>query len=312
MIEKIGPFDINMVVEGDCLSLIPLLPDESIDVLVTSPPYWGQRVSQGNGIEEDPRAYLRFLTETFVSFLPKLKNDGIIWINLGDAYNTPVNWRCDDRKYSSLGPDKNGLSAQNSAYVKPRAKRKAFIDKNEGWLQYGNLLALPYRLVISLCDKGYLYRGEIIWRKKNAMPEGRCRRPHRQHESIYLLAKDERHFFRAAPPVPSVWEFANEKIDGPAHYSRFPEELPRRCIEAYGKTGTDVVVIDPFSGSGTTGIAALKLNCSYIGFEIDPVQAGASNERLQALQFNDVPLFRQSGRLASVRVEIERRHHQGF
>ena len=301
LIKKIGPFDINTVIEGDCLDLIPLLPDESIDVLATSPPYWGQRVSQGNGVEEDPREYLRFLTDTFVSFLPKLKNDGIIWINLGDAYNTPVNWRFDDRKYSSLGPDKNGLSANNSAYVKPRAKRKAFIDKNEGWLQYGNLLALPYRLVLSLCDKGYLYRGEIIWRKKNAMPEGRCRRPHRQHESIYLLAKDERHSFRASPPVPSVWEFANEKIDGPAHYSRFPEELPRRCIEAYGKTGADVVVIDPFSGSGTTGIAALKLNCSYIGFEIDSVQADASNERLEALQFNDVPLFRHSERLASAR-----------
>jgi DNA modification methylase len=288
--KKIGPFDIDTVVAGDCLTLIPLLPDESIDVLITSPPYWGQRVSHGNGVEEDPRDYLQFLTDPFASLLPKLKESGIIWINLGDAYNTPVNWRLDDRKYSSLGPDKNGLAAHNSAYVKPRAQRKAFIDKNAGWLQYGNLLALPCRLVVSLCDKGYLYRGEIIWRKKNAMPEGQCRRPHRQHEAIYLLAKNERHSFRTSPPVPSVWEFGNEKIDGQPHYSRFPEELPLRCIEAYGKTGAEVVVIDPFSGSGTTGIAALKLHCSYIGFEIDPVQADASNERLTALQFNDVPL----------------------
>ena len=282
--KTIGSFDLNTVVEGDCLELIPQLPDESIDVLVTSPPYWGQRVSKGAGVEEDPREYLRVMTNVFVSFLPKLKKHGLIWLNIGDAYNTPVNWTFDDRKYSSLGANGTGLADHNSAYVKPRAKRKAFIDKNENWLSYGNLLALPNRLVINLCDHGYLYRGEIIWRKKNPMPEGRCRRAHRQHEPIFLLAKDERHLFRTAPPVGSVWDIANEKIDGPAHYSRFPEELPRRCIEAYGQTGTEIVIFDPFSGSGTTGMAALKLGCSYIGFEIDPIQVEASNERLRSIK----------------------------
>lgn len=286
--KKIGPFELNTVVEGDCLELIPQLPDESIDVLVTSPPYWGQRVSQGAGVEEDPREYLRVMTNVFSAFLPKMKKQGLLWLNIGDAYNTPVNWSFDDRKYSSLGANGTGLADHNSAYVKPRAKRKAFTDKNENWLSYGNLLALPNRLVISLCDKGFLYRGEIIWRKKNPMPEGRCRRAHRQHEPIFLLAKDERHLFRTTPPVGSVWDIANEKIDGPAHYSRFPEELPRRCIEAYGQAGKDVVIFDPFSGSGTTGMAALKLGCSYIGFEIDPIQVAASNERLQMLQQKEV------------------------
>lgn len=302
MTTKIGQFDINIVATGNCFDLIPQLPDESIDVLVTSPPYWGQRISQGTGIEEDPRDYLEFLTDVFVSFLPKLKNHGLVWINLGDAFNTPVNWSLDDRKYSSLGPDKNGLSDNNSAYVKPRAKRKAFIDKEAEWLKYGNLLNLPNRLVIALCNRGYLYRGEVIWRKKNPMPEGRCRRPHRQHESIYLLARDERHSFRVSPPIGSVWEFANEKIDGLAHYSRFPEELPRRCIEAYGRLGPDVVAFDPFSGSGTTGIAALRLGCSYIGFEIDPDQVIASNERLINIKSNGIPLLRQSGIFATAQV----------
>lgn len=297
--KKIGPFNINTVVEGDCLNLIPNLPDESIDILVTSPPYWGQRVSNGMGTEDDPREYINFLQKVFTSFLPKLKKQGIVWLNMGDAYNTPVNWRLDDRKYSSLGPDKNGLGADNSAYIKPRAKRKAFIDKEAGWLTYGNLLALPTRLVISLCDNGYLLRGEVIWRKRNAMPEGRCRRPHRQHEPIYLLTRDERHQFRVSPPVGTVWEFANEKIEGPAHFSRFPEELPRRCIEAYGKTGPDVVVFDPFSGSGTTGIAALKLHCNYVGIEIDSDQAAASNDRLRAIESEDVPLLRQPRMLST-------------
>src|ERR1044071_9117011 len=232
--EYCGPFRLNSVVEGDCINLIPQLPDESIDVVVTSPPYWGQRISNGTGTENDPREYLSFLTRVFVSLLPKLKPCGIVWINLGDAYNTPINWKLDDLKYSSLGKDKDGLNENNSAYVKPRVKRKPFIDKNSNWLSYGNLLALPNRLVIALCDVGYLYRGEVIWHKKNPMPEGRCRRPHRQHEPIYLLAKCEKHEFRTNPPVPSVWEFSNEKIDGAAHFSRFPQELPRRAIEAYG------------------------------------------------------------------------------
>jgi DNA modification methylase len=280
----VGPFARNWVVEGDCLALIPQLPDESIDVVVTSPPYWGQRLSNGTGVEQDPRDYLAFLNEVFAAILPKLKKDGIVWINLGDAYNTPVNWSFDDRQYSSLGADKSGLSDENAAYTKPRMKRKAFIDKDTGWLKYGNLLALAYRLVGNLCDSGYLFRGEVIWRKKNPMPEGRCRRPHRCHEPIYLMAKSERHSFKVSPPVKSVWDISNEKIDGVKHFSRYPEELAFRCIDAYGKTGKDVVVLDPFSGSGTTGISAIKQGCSYIGFEIDPIHADASNDRLSGVE----------------------------
>lgn len=300
MSKTIGPFPANAVIEGDCLDLIPQLPDASIDVLVTSPPYWGQRHSLGMGTEDDPRDYLRFLERVFLAVLPKLKPQGIVWINLGDAFNTPVNWRLDDRKYSTLGADKEGLDDNNSAYTKPRAKRKAFIDREAGWLSYGNLLALPNRLVIGLSERGYLYRGEVVWRKKNPMPEGRCRRPHRQHEPIFLLARSEDHCFRVTPPVGSVWDFANEKIDGPAHFSRFPEELPRRCIDAYGQLGPQTVVLDPFSGSGTTGMAALRLGCSYIGFEIDPVQVEASNARLRSLEQTDVPLFRSNGIAATV------------
>jgi DNA modification methylase len=276
----LGTLAINQVHAGDCLELIPQLPDNSIDVVVTSPPYWGQRHSNGTGAEDDPRDYLAFLVNVFTSILPKLKPEGIIWINIGDAYNTPVNWKEDDRHYSSLGADKSGLPANNSAYTKPRMKRKAFIQKDIGWLQYGNLLALPYRLILALSDAGYLFRGEVIWRKKNPMPEGRCRRPHRYHEPIYLLSKNERHNFCVAPPVKSVWEFASDKIDGVKHYSRFPEELPYRCIDAYGVKGSQVVVLDPFSGSGTTGIAAKRLGCSYIGFEIDQLHVDASNLRI--------------------------------
>lgn len=281
---NLGPFEANRVACGDARELVKLLPDSSVDIAVTSPPYWGQRTSNGMGVEEDPREYVRELRQVFAALLPKLKETGILWINIGDAYNTPVNWRADDYQYSSLGPNGSGLPAHNSAYVKPRARRRQFVDASAPWLTYGNLLGLPYRLVMGLCDDGFLFRGEVIWRKSNPMPEGRCRRPHRQHESIYLLAKSERHAFRTAPPVGSVWEFPNEKIDGKAHYSRFPLQLPLRCIDAYGQRGSDVVVLDPFSGSGTTGMAAIDRGCTYVGFEIEPEHAAESNARLVACE----------------------------
>ncbi len=277
---RIGPFPRNQTICGDCSELIPQLPDCSVDVVVTSPPYWGQRLSRGIGVEEDPREYVAALADLFAAIRPKLKPSGLLWINIGDAYNTPVNWRLEDRSYSTLGENGAGLADNNSAYVKPRAKRKAFIEPDVGWLNYGNLLALPYRLVIELCERDYLFRGEVIWRKGNPMPEGRCRRPHRQHESVYLLTAAESHSFRTAPPVGSVWEFPNERIAGRAHFSRFPTELPRQCIEAYGAAGADIVVLDPFAGSGTTGLAAVGLGCSYVGFEIDPEQAEAANARV--------------------------------
>lgn len=282
--DSIGSFRANQVFHGDAFKLIEDLPNKSVDILVTSPPYWGQRISDGMGNEEDPREYLYSLVDFFGKIMPKIKEEGIVWINLGDAYNTPINWRYEDYRYSSLGANGNGLSNTNSAYLKPRAKRKAFIDKETPWLAYGNLLAIPYRLVLGLCDRGYLYRGEIIWKKLNPMPEGRCRRPHRQHEPIYLFARHERHRFRVKPPVSSVWEFPNERINGKPHYSRFPLELPWRCIEAYGHVGPEVVVLDPFSGSGTTGLAAVKLGCTYVGFEMDPKQVVASNDRLNEAQ----------------------------
>ena len=97
---------------------------------------------------------------------------------------------------------------------------------------------------------------------------------------IYLFAREEQHPFRTAPPVGSIWEISNEKLTGLKHFSRFPEELPRRCIQAYGRLGEDVIVLDPFSGSGTTGVAARLLGCSYLGFEIDHEQVTAANQRL--------------------------------
>ena len=115
MLDKIGPFERDAVTAGDCRELIANLPHESIDVLVTSPPYWGQRLSKGFGVEDDPRDYIASLVDMFAAFLPKLKATGIVWLNIGDAYNTRVNWRLDDRKQADVSLP--ALDASNIGWV---------------------------------------------------------------------------------------------------------------------------------------------------------------------------------------------------
>lgn len=275
--QKIGPWEINQTHRADCLEAMKQMPDDCVDVVVTSPPYWGQRGTDGLGLEPDPRDYIANLVEILSHAMRCLKPTGTLWLNIGDSYNTPINWREDDYNYSTLGKDKAGLDPTNSAYTKKRGRRRAFIDKSEGWLQYGNLLAVPLRVVMSLCDQGFLYRGEVIWRKSRPLPEGRCRRPHRHHEGIYVMAKNERHWFRTKPPVPSVWELTQTPNNTP-HCSTFPLDLPLRCIEAAGIEGIGLVM-DPFMGSGTTAEAAANLGHNFIGFELSAENCELANRR---------------------------------
>ncbi len=275
---RLGPWPLNAVHCEDCLSAMRHLPSDCIDVVVTSPPYWGQRGNGGIGSEEDPREYVANLTDILAEAMRCLKPSGTLWLNLGDSYNTPINWRAEDHEYSSLGADGNGLPPTNSAYTKNRGRRRAFIRDDVGWLQYGNLLAVPYRVVLALCDRGFLFRGEVVWEKSRPLPEGNCRRPHRRHEGIYIFAKDERHLFQVKPPVGSVWKLVQTPNKTP-HCSTFPLDLPVRCIEAAGLESPGVV-LDPFMGSGTTAVAARQLRHAYLGFELNPEMCRIANDTL--------------------------------
>jgi DNA modification methylase len=267
MTATLGPWRLNAVHNVDCREGLRQIPTDSIDVVVTSPPYWGQRGNGGLGTETDPREYVRNLAAILAEAMRCLKRTGTLWLNIGDSYNTPINWREDDHAYSSLGKDGNGLPPTNSAYTKNRGRRRAFVSDEERWLQYGNLLGIPYRVVLALTDLGFLFRGEVIWEKSRPLPEGICRRPHRRHEGIYILAKDEKHLFRIKPPVGSVWKLIQTPNMTP-HCSTFPLDLPIQCIEAAGLGGRGII-LDPFMGSGTTGKAAFALGHSFIGFELD-------------------------------------------
>jgi DNA modification methylase len=275
--DQLGPWRLNQTHNVDCLTGLKAMPDDCIDMFVTSPPYWGQRGNDGLGLEPDPRDYVKNLVEVLDEAMRCLKPSGVFWLNVGDAYNTPINWREEDYVHSSLGAEGKGLDKNNSAYTKVRGRRKACIDKTVGFLQYGNLLAIPYRIVTAMGDKGWLFRGEVVWVKSRPLPEGICRRPHRRHEGIYIFAKDERHTFRVKPPVGSVWELKQIPNKLP-HCSTFPLDLPYECALASDlKTGA--VICDPFMGSGTTARAAQMLGLFHLGFELDEAMCGLANEQ---------------------------------
>lgn len=272
----LGPWALNSVHTVNALYGLKATPSDCLDVAITSPPYWGQRGSGGLGSEPDPRDYVVNLSAILAETLRCLKPTGTLWLNIGDSYNTPINWREDDYIHSSLGKEGNGLEPTNSAYTKNRGRRRAFVEKNVGWLRYGNLLGIPYRIVLALTDLGFLFRGEVIWEKSRPLPEGICRRPHRRHEGIYIFAKNEQHSFRVKPPVGSVWKLL-QTPNRTRHCSTFPLDLPKQCIQAAAVTGSGVV-FDPFMGSGTTGRAARILGHQFLGFDIDPENCKLANE----------------------------------
>jgi DNA modification methylase len=273
---RLGPWELNKVHPIDCLDALKQIPKNCLDIAVTSPPYWGQRGNGGIGQEEDPRDYVRNLVTILAEAMRCLKTSGTLWLNLGDCYNTPINWRFEDYTYSSLGADGTGLPRTNAAYTKNRGRRRAFVRRDVKWLSYGNLLAIPYRVVLALCDLGFLFRGEVIWEKSRPLPEGLCRRPHRRHEGIYIFAKDEQHSFQVKPSVGSVWKLVQTPNKTP-HCSTFPLDLPLQCIQAAGLTKSGIV-LDPFMGSGTTGKAALQLGHRFLGFELNAEMCRLAND----------------------------------
>jgi DNA modification methylase len=281
-----GPWKLDTVYNNDCLSALREVPKDILDAVITSPPYWGQRGSGGLGSELDPRDYVRNLVEILSEAMRCLKPSGTLWLNIGDAYNTPINWREIDHEYSSLGKEGNGLPPTNSAYTKNRGRRRAFVKNGVGWLQYGNLLAIPYRVILAMTDAGFLFRGEVIWEKSRPLPEGICRRPHRRHEGIYIFAKSEKHSFRVKPPVGSIWRLVQTPNLLP-HCSTFPLDLPIQCMEAAGMERPGIVC-DPFMGSGTTGRAARMLGHRFVGFELDIKMCEIANS--YALEVNQMRL----------------------
>ncbi len=253
---------------GNALEVLRALPDNSVQMCVTSPPYWGKRSYHSGdfadeiGLEPTPDEYLSKLVAVFGEVRRVLKEDGTCWINIGDTHATPAPGNRVSRKDRALG-------ALHSA---PRTDGR-YLNTITSGLKLSDLAGIPAKLAELLRLSGWFYRLDIIWHKQQHLPESVKSRPTLAHEYILLLSKTGKYKYnkKLCPEgYSSVWSFPTERVKK-QHTAVFPAELPRRCILLGSDPGD--VVLDPFHGSGTTGTVAAQLGRSWLG--IDLVDLGA-------------------------------------
>jgi len=245
---------------GDAESVMSQMHAESVDCVVTSPPYFGLRdydVQGQLGSEETVAEYVQNLVSVFRQVRRVLTPSGTAWLNLGDSYA---------RGFGGGSP--GAKSATNiGSYANRRPGKKALPGSGK------NIIGIPWRVALALQEDGWTLRSDIVWGKPNAMPESVRDRPSRNHEFVFLLVKSDRYYYdktavlnENSTPLRSIWSI-NTAPFKEAHFATFPPSLARRCILAGSPRGA--TILDPFSGSGTTGMVALEEGRQYVGIDIN-------------------------------------------
>ncbi|HOB98450.1 MAG TPA: site-specific DNA-methyltransferase [Verrucomicrobiota bacterium] len=251
----------SLLIEGDVRDVLPRLPDESVQCVVTSPPYWGLRdygIAGQIGLEATLAGYINKLTDIFSDVRRVLRPDGILWLNIGDGYTSGNRgWRAPDKK-----------NPNRAMSVRP---------DNPPGLKDKDLLGVPWRLAFALQADGWFLRSDVIWHKPNVTPESVKDRPTRAHEYLFMLSKNERYAYYPEAIMEegeqgrrnrrTVWSINTAPSLG-AHVASFPPELVEPCLLA--STQIDDFVLDPFSGVGTVGLVARRLNRRFVGVELNP------------------------------------------
>ncbi len=303
------------ILVGDVLDRLRLLPDASVQCCVTSPPYWGLRdygVTGQLGLEPTPELYIQRMTEVFAEVWRVLRKDGVLWCNIGDSYASA--YACDRRSVIGNGSPDGDCKRPN---------------RLTGDLKEKDLVGIPWMLAFALRADGWWLRQDIIWSKPNPMPESVQDRCTKAHEYLFLLTKSAKYFYDAEAIAEaslcagqtvhtngnegmdagydghrtrdgmrrgvtvkdtrnkrSVWEIATQPYPE-AHFATFPEALVEPCILAGSKPGD--TVLDPFCGSGTTGVVALRYQRDFIGIELNPSYAQLAEKRIG----QEAPMFNQ-------------------
>ena len=290
------------IIQGNCLDKLKELPAESVDTCITSPPYFNLRDYQQPGqlgLEDTFQDYIDNLVEVFEEVKRVLKPEGTLWLNLGDSYSSSPT--------GSIGKSKKQKSNMGSHKDFKRNKILSLPQKN--------LIGIPFRVAFALQAAGWYLRQDIIWNKPNPMPESVKDRCTKAHEYIFLLSKSPKYYFDNeaikedakfpdGPNTPksikavegvysknlqkiganpkrnkrSVWTVTTKPYKG-AHFATFPMDLIEPCVLAgCPETGT---VLDPFGGSGTTGIVASNLNRNAILVELNPEYIELAKQRIE-------------------------------
>ena len=282
----------NMITikKGNCLDVLKTLPKKHFHTCVTSPPYWGLRDYQTDGqlgLEETPEEYVQSLVGVFQDVRRVLRDDGTVWLNLGDSY---YNYR--PGKGQEL--PKQTVSKTNQDLPVTVSRRA---NKQEG-LKEKDLVGIPWRVAFALQADGWYLRQDIIWHKPNPMPESVEDRCTKSHEYIFLLSKNKKYFYdhkeikeKAVDEMVcekknkrSVWTVITKPY-AKAHFATYPPDLIEPCILA--GCPKDGFVLDPFGGAGTTGLVADRLDRNCVLIELNGDYAEIAEERLN----DECPLF---------------------
>ena len=303
------------ILEGDVRERLVEIEDESVQTVVTSPPYWGLRdygVAGQLGLEDDPASYVDALVGVFEGLRRVLRPDGTAWLNLGDSYaSADDRWKGDGGRNGKQSSHPGSFHTVRGSGVPVGLKPK-------------DLVGIPWRVALALQAAGWWLRADVVWAKPNPMPESVNDRPTKSHEYVFLLTRSPRYYYDAdAVREPHVeperdrddsggWSFRHAGKRRPAqadrgyhpagrnlrtvwtiptepypdaHFATFPRRLVVPCVKAGSRPGD--LVLDPFAGSGTTGVVALRLERSFVGIELSPSYARLARERIR----NDAPLF---------------------
>jgi DNA modification methylase len=258
----------NVLLVGDAAATLREVPSHVVQTVVTSPPYWSLRdyeVEGQIGRDESLPAFIKSLVTIFDEVHRVLRDDGTLWVNLGDSYTSGNRtWRAPDRK--------NPARAMS---VRPTTP--------EG-LKPKDLIGVPWRFAIAMQDAGWYLRSDIVWYKPNCQPESVRDRPTRSHEHIFLFTRSEQyHYDIDAVRGPNgrrlrdVWDMNTVGYPG-AHFATFPPELVRRCLAIGSRPGD--LVLDPFAGSGTTLAVAAEHDRRFVGCELNPDYLPLIEERV--------------------------------
>lgn len=286
------------IIIGNSLDKLKHLQEQSINTCITSPPYWGLRdygESDQLGLEETPEEFVDNLVKVFREVKRVLRDDGTLWLNLGDSYAGP--------KGNNRGKGAGGGQERGKLLGFDNIKTKV-----PDGLKQKDLVGIPWRVAFALQQDGWYLRQDIIWHKPNPMPESVRDRCTKAHEYIFLLSKSPKYYFDNeaikedakfpdGPNSPqnikkgkggygmdtrgglskigalpkknkrSVWTVTTKPFKG-AHFATFPKDLIESCVLAGCPEGG--TVLDPFGGSGTTGIVANSHNRNAILVELNP------------------------------------------
>jgi len=270
--------DRYQIIQGDCRESLKTLTENSVNCCVTSPPYFGLRSYGGGtdeiGIEDRVEDYIQSLVDVFREVRRVLRPDGTLWLNLGDSYMAQKN----------VAPPPQTIGGQRDMPTGIPGNRK-----NQNGLKHKDLIGIPWRVALALQSDGWWLRQDIIWHKPNPMPESVEDRCTRAHEYIFMLSKKSHYYYdheaikettmsgEEKKNKRSVWTVNTKGYKG-AHFAVYPKQLVLPCILA--GCPQDGTVLDPFNGSGTTGVVALQNNRRYIGLELNPEYVKLAEARI--------------------------------